>query len=351
MPILSQNQVKIVAMLSDQPRFKRLTGLKKASKVVAKRYEFLDHPHGARIARCCPQIRLRLASEITLEGIEIRYSFENVSWCRCRWCPMCMYAKSSKWMARFLKAFGSMEESPNDPKFIFMTLTVKNCKLSDLRSTVNYMNKAWKKMLARTDSPIEGFLRSLEITAQLHPDDKNSLYKVDDDLMVHPHFHAILAVPSNYFEKWYKNYHSFEKWRAVWKKALGCDYDPIVYVKKIKPSFKGEKAGDDSIMKAVAETFKYSIKPSEFVDFGEDSTDFLQGITEQTRYLRSVNVGGYFAKHISQKELDKIEDSLEFDEATSQLGELMQLDWLDSDRWKFSFPDRPAPLPGIILNY
>ncbi len=79
--------------------------------------------------------------------------------------------------------------------------------------------------------------------------------------------------------------------------------------------------------------------------------ELLKGITEETRYLRSVNVGGYFAKHISQKELDKIEDSLEFDEATSQVGELMQLDWLESERWKFSFPDRPAPPPGIIMNY
>ena len=348
MPILSRDEVKTVAMFSNEPRFKRLTGLKKASKVVAKRYDFLDHPHGARIARCSPQLRIRISSEFTLGGLEQRYSYENVHWCRCRWCPMCMYAKSQKWMAKFLKAFASKPRLADDPQFIFMTLTVKNCKLSDLRATVNQMSRAWKKMLARTDSPIEGFLRSLEITAQLNSDDKNSFYRFDGELMVHPHFHAILAVPSNYFERWYKNYHSFEKWRAVWKKALGCDYDPIIHVKKINSTSEN---GNNSMVKAVAETFKYCIKPAEFVDFGEDSTELLKGITDETRYLRSVNVGGYFAKHISQKELDKIEDSLQFDEATSQVGELMQLDWLESERWKFSFPNRPAPPPGIIMNY
>lgn len=347
-PILSQIQIKTVAMFSNQPRFKRLTGLKKAWKVVLKRYQFLEHPNAARVARCSPQLRLRVSQEIDLEGIELKYSYENVYWCRCRWCPMCMYAKSTKWMAKFLKAFATKPRLPDDPQFIFMTLTVKNCKLSDLRTTVTHMNTAWKKLVARADSPIEGFLRSLEITAQLNPHDKTKLHRVDGELMVHPHFHAILAVPSNYFEGWYKHYQSFEKWRAAWKKALGCDYDPIIHVKRINPSSNNS---NNSMVKAVAETFKYCIKPGEFVDFGEDSTDYLEGITEQTKYLRSVNVGGYFAKHISQNELDKIEDSLEFEEAISQVGELMQLDWLDSDRWKFSFPDRPPVPKSIILNY
>lgn len=348
MPILSQIEVKTVAMFSNQPRFKRLTGLKRASKVVAKRYDFLDHPHGVKIANCSPQLRIRTSNEFTFEGIETKFSYENVSWCRCRWCPMCMYAKSTKWMARFLKAFASKPRMPDDPQFIFMTLTVKNCKLSELRATVSHMNKAWKKLMARTDSPVEGFLRSLEITAQLSPNNKTKLHRVDGELMVHPHFHAILAVPSNYFDKWYKNYHSFEKWRSAWKKALGCDYDPIIHVKKIKPMTEDDSS---SMVKAVAETFKYCIKPAEFVDYDEDSTEYLEGITEQTKYLRSVNVGGYFAKHISQKELDKIEDTLDFEDASSQVGQLMQLDWLDSGRWQFSFPEKPPVPKGVIMNY
>ena len=346
MPILSHDEVKTVAMFSSQSKFKRLTALKQAWKVVKLRYEFLDHPNAAAMARCSPQLRLRVSGEL---GEEPTYSYEGVHWCRIRWCPVCMAAKSNKWMAKFLKAFASKPRLADDPQFIFITLTIKNCKLSDLRATVTHMNKAWKKMVARTDSPIEGFLRSLEITAQLNSDDKTKLHRIDGEIMVHPHFHAILAVPSNYFEGWYKNYHSFDKWRAVWKKALGCDYDPIIHVKRIKPSVS--ETGNNSMVKAVSETFKYCIKPAEFVDFGEDSTDYLEGITEQTKNLRAVNVGGYFAKHISQKELDKIDDTLEFEEAESQVGELMQLDWLDDrDRWQFSFPDRPVP-KGIIMNY
>jgi plasmid rolling circle replication initiator protein Rep len=346
MPILSHDEVKTVAMFSEQPRFKRLTALKKAAKVVQLRYQFLDHPNAARMAQCSPQLRLRVSGAF---AEELKYSYEGAHWCRCRWCPVCMYAKSNKWMAKFLKAFASKPRLADDPQFIFITLTVKNCKLSDLRATVTHMNKAWTKMNARTDSPIEGYLRSLEITAQLSRDDETKLHRVDDEIMVHPHFHAILAVPSNYFEKWYKNYHSFEKWRAVWKKALGCDYDPIIYVKKIKPTVL--ENGNNSMVKAVSETFKYCIKPSEFVDFGEDSTDYLKGITEQMDDLKAVTVGGYFKKHISQKELDKIDETLEFDEAESQVGQLMQLDWLDDrNRWQFSFPDKPAT-PGVTWNY
>jgi hypothetical protein len=211
------------------------------------------------------------------------------------------------------------------------------------------MNKAWTKMVRRTDSPIEGYLRSLEVTAQLSPDDKIKFHRIDEEIMVHPHFHAILAVPSNYFEKWYGNYHSFEKWRTIWKKALGCDYEPMVNVKKINPVVTPN--GNNSIVNAVAETFKYCVKPTQFVDFGEDSTDYLEGITEQMNDLKAVTVGGYFKKYISQSELDKIDDTLEFDEAESQVGELMVLDWLDDrNRWRFSFPDKPAT-SGITWNY
>jgi plasmid rolling circle replication initiator protein Rep len=350
MPILSHDEVKTVAMFSQQPKFRRLTALKKAAKVVQLRYKFLNHPNAAKMAQCSPQLRIRFTSEITWEGLETKQSYEGAHWCRVRWCPICMAAKESKWMAKFLKAFASKPRLADDPQFIFITLTVKNCKLSDLRATIAHINKAWTKMVRRTDSPIEGYLRSLEITAQLSPDDKSKFHRIDGEIMVHPHFHAILAVPSNYFEKWYKNYHSFEKWRAVWKKALGCDYDPIIYVKKINPVLT--ENGNNSLVKAVAETFKYCIKPTEFVDFGEDSTDYLQGITEQMQDLKAITIGGYFKKHISQEELDKIDDTLEFDEAEAQVGELMQLDWLDDrNRWQFSFPDRPAPRPGIIMNY
>ena len=350
MPILSHDEVKTVAMFSSQPKNKRLTSLKKQAKMVKLRYDFLDHPYGAQMAQCSPQLRVRLTTEHIPNGIEVKQSYEGVHWCRVRWCPVCMAAKENKWMAKFLKAFGSKPRLADDPQFIFMTLTVKNCKLLDLRATVTHMNKAWTKMNLRTDSPIEGYLRSLEITAQISRDDETKFHRIDDEIMVHPHFHAILAVPSNYFEGWYKNYHSFEKWRAVWKKALSCDYDPIIYVKRIKPVVT--ETGNNSMIKAVAETFKYCIKPAEFVDFGEDSTDYLRGITDQMHNLKAVTVGGYFKKYISQSELDKIDETLEFDEAEGQVGELMVMDWLDDrDRWQYSFPERPPVPKGIIANY
>lgn len=360
--MLSQHNT-ILGIFSSRPKFQRLTALKRACMPVVEKYATVGHPHAEKILNCSPQIKIRMTydhdAEMLGEDFSIKYSFENVNWCRCRYCPMCMHSKSTKWQAKFYKAFAKWEQTEDLPPFIFLTLTQKNCKLQDLRSTVGKMNKAWEKLNRRTDSPIDGYLRTFEVTAQLDESKKN-LLKVDGDLMVHPHFHAILAVPHNYFEDVRgssSKYHSYKKWQAVWKKSLNCDYDPMIWVNRIKSELRGE-VGDKnySIGKSVSEVFKYCVKPFELTEYGDDSTQLLLGISEQTKGLRSAYVGGLFSNYISQKELDKVEDTLEVEEAISQVGTLIQMDWDDSysrghGNWRLTLPEREVLSSTSIMNY
>lgn len=43
----------------------------------------------------------------------------------------------------------------------------------------------------------------------------------------HPHFHILLAVPTNYFSK---NYIKQSEWTDMWQRAMKLDYTPIVHV-------------------------------------------------------------------------------------------------------------------------
>ena len=74
-------------------------------------------------------------------------------------------------------------------------------------------------------------------------------------MRAHPHFHALLLVKPGYFSG--KNYIKQHEWVEMWQKALKADYMPSVNVKTVKAF------ADNQLDKAICETLKYSVKPSD----------------------------------------------------------------------------------------
>ena len=74
----------------------------------------------------------------------------------------------------------------------------------------------------------------------------------------------------------------------VQKKALRVNYEPSVYVKAVKPSKEGEK---DNLDKAICETLKYSVKPSDIAK-DDDKGEWLHEMTKQTLNMRFIATGG-----------------------------------------------------------
>ena len=74
----------------------------------------------------------------------------------------------------------------------------------------------------------------------------------------------------------------------MWQKALRVNYEPSVYVKAVKPSKEGEK---DNLDKAICETLKYSVKPSDIAK-DDDGGDWLHEMTKQTLNMRFIATGG-----------------------------------------------------------
>lgn len=221
------------------------------------------HKRGDRMAACAPI--LEFGEVVDPETGEAGFRLQQAYFCRIRFCPVCMWRRALQWTARMFQALPLIEAAYPKHRWLFVTLTVRNPSLAELRPTLKAMRYGWRKMTGYKDWPGVGAVRSLEVT------------KGQDD-NPHPHFHALVLVPRSYFTG--KKYLSQDKWVAMWKRAMQLDYDPSVNVKAIK-------AEDvDQLRGAILETLKYSVKPADLTN----SDDWLYAMTDALHGVRSVEV-------------------------------------------------------------
>jgi hypothetical protein len=224
------------------------------------------------------------------------------------------------WRAKAFKVLPRIFEAYPSARFIFLTLTVRNCPVTELRSTLAHMNKSWERLSKRKQFPAIGWLKAVEVTRVWDCYDgkkfvgrhgttwvedwekkfgaKLRLEPTDD---CHPHFHCLLMVQSNYFVG--RSYLSQEKWTELWQKSLRIDYTPIVNVKALK-SLTGANEG---MLEAVLETFKYSVKPSDFLrgTTPEQQASNQQLLVELTRQMfktKSIATGGLLKDYLKELE-------------------------------------------------
>ena len=217
----------------------------------------------------CSQI-LKFAP--TPDKLVLKHAF----FCRVRYCPVCQWRRSLLWRAVMFQQLPAIKEKYPSYRWVFLTLTVKNPPVTELRDTLKAMNSAWQRLsqTKRFKGAVKGFIRTTEVTRGK-----------DGDMMAHPHFHALLLVQSNYFTT---NYIKQNDWVEMWQKALRVDYAPSVNVKAVKPPKKGEK---DNLDKAICETLKYSVKPSDIAK-DDDGGEWLHEMTKQTLNMRFIATGG-----------------------------------------------------------
>jgi plasmid rolling circle replication initiator protein Rep len=210
---------------------------------------------------------------------ELKIRLRQARFCRVRHCPVCQWRRAMMWRARFFQAVPKIMNDYPLERWIFLTLTVKNCPVDELKVTLGQMNKAWERLSKRKQFPALGFIKSMEVTRSV-------------DGEAHPHFHCLMLVSRSYFSG--AKYISQELWTELWQKSLRVDYTPIVNVKSVKPQF----GKIYTISHALLETLKYTVKES---DLMHDAT-WLQQLTKQLHKTRAVSVGGIFKQYISEEE-------------------------------------------------
>jgi len=175
------------------------------------------------------------------------------------------------WQARFLTALPAIEQAYPTARWLFLTLTVRNCPITDLRSTIQWMNKAWHRLVQRPEfGPVLGWIRTTEVTK-------------GRDGGAHPHFHVLMMVRPSYFSS--KYYVTQARWTELWQECARLDYVPVVHVQAVKP--KSPISNDSPLRRAVSETLKYAVKPEDMMD-----REWLLELTKQVHRLRFIASGG-----------------------------------------------------------
>lgn len=254
--------------------------------------------YAERISDCSQW--LNYASQPNDNG-EIKLKLREARFCRVRHCPICQWRRSLMWRARLFKALPQITAKYPTARWIFVTLTVKNCEISELRSTLTKMNAAWKRMIGRKLWPALGFIKSLEITRGA-------------DGTAHPHFHCLLLVPAGYFSK---GYISQGDWASLWQSCLKVDYIPVLDVRAVKgkkdPLNATLEASNEALLKAICETLKYSVKPSDLLA----DPQWLDELIKQLQNTRSISIGGVLKEFFSEDDPeDLINGDIEEEENT-----------------------------------
>lgn len=262
--------------------------------------------YGKRILFCAPILEFGWC---VAEDGHLRLRLYHAPFCRVRHCPNCQWRRSMKWKARIYEALPKVEKEHPGYRWLFLTLTVRDPELSQLKDCLKMMRDSWRKMTGYKDYPAVGAIRGLEVTK-------------DANGNPHPHFHALLLVPPSYFGG--HNYVKHEKWVAMWRRALKADYDPQVNIQVIKPK-KGQSGDDAAIRAAVAEALKYSVKPDELAA----DPEWLYSMTDALHHVRMVEVYGVLKplfKDLEEEEGDLVHVGEDGEVTGNQGGEFFN--WL-----------------------
>ena len=277
--ISQDNYIENMHALQDEVTSK-FTPKKEQGEVLSKVYSMLDlEKRSERVSECGSFLEFRVSA--------VDAKLQHANFCKDRLCPMCNWRRSLKIFSQVSKVMDSMAGY----EFIFLTLTVKNCAAADLPKTVDVLLSGWRYLYHKNKefrSVIHGTFRSLEVTRNK----KDGTY--------HPHLHCILAVKPSYFKK---GYITQKRWSELWANACDLDYNPVVYVQKVKDTGKG-------ITGAVIEATKYSVKGSDLLDKYDlkKSAEAVRAFLSALSGRRLCGWTGVFSELRKQLALDDVED-------------------------------------------
>jgi plasmid rolling circle replication initiator protein Rep len=228
------------------------------------------HRYSERISFCSELLDFKLVPGDGAYALKL----SAARFCRVRHCPVCQWRRSLMWKAKAYKVLPQIVEAYPKHRWLFVTLTQRNCKITELRDVLTAMNKAFKRLTELKAFPAVGWLKSVEVTR-------------GKDGSAHPHFHCLLMVPSGYFGK---NYLKQSDWVDMWRQSLRLDYNPILDVQAVK---KGNQP-----MSLVPELLKYCVKESDLV---ADREWFLE-LTRQMHKMKGVVTGGVLKDYLKALE-------------------------------------------------
>ena len=245
------------------------------SDQIQSHYEGVYERYAERISQCSQLLDFRLVPGE--ESYHLKLSSTRL--CHVRTCQVCAWRRSLMYKARAFKALPAFIEDYPTTRYIFLTLTCRNCDIHDLRKSISHLNKSFARLTKLKLWPGIGYLKTVEVT------------RGRDKVSAHPHLHVLVALRSSYYAK---HYLKKKRWMDLWQKSLRVDYRPILDVQTIK--------AEKSPLGLLAELIKYQTKPNDLIF--ADKEWFLE-YTKQIHGTKAFALGGEFKKYF--KEMGKEE--------------------------------------------
>lgn len=276
--------------------------------------------YAARMGECSGILRFAWIEQ--RDTGELRLKLREARFCRVRYCPVCQWRRSLMWQARFYDSLPEIMAAFPKSRWLFLTLTVRNCEIAELGETLTAMNAGWQRLLKRDEfRPVQGWVRTTEVTR-------------GKDGSAHPHFHALLMVPPSMLSG--NHYVRQARWVELWRACMRLDYSPSVDVRVVKSRPKKGQTTETqqqdvahALRGATAEVLKYSTKPA---DMTADAGWFLE-LTRQTHKRRFVATGGALKNILKiDKETDAALAMTDGPGEGSEDGSRVAFDWRTSER-------------------
>lgn len=220
------------------------------------------------------------------------------NFCRERLCSVCAWRRQSKFLATTEPALRKIDtETAGKTKYVFLTLTMKNCTGAVLDSAITQMLKAWDRIYKRKpfSTHCRGAIRNLEVTYS------------KSEKTYHPHLHILALMDNVYFRK--GNYIETGELAMMWKHALDVDYTPVVHMECIKSSCGNE----NPVLSASLEVMKYSLKTTDYAI----SPRVTETLMLALKGRRLISFSGIIAQARKELKFSDIEDSSLTDDITA----------------------------------
>lgn len=260
---------------------------------------------GQRMSHCAQRLGLRWLPE-ELEGSGLK--LEAAHLCRARLCPFCEWRRTKAWRRRLIQGLGRFHAEHPTHKAIFLTLTVRNCELSDLREQIAELHRGFSRMVKCDFWPTPYYFRRTEVTISrldlagnrvptLPPNTQTPVLGAPaaslgpGRLMAHPHLHVLLLVPASYFGK---RYVKQLEWQRQWQMACRLDYAPVVDIRRASAK-GGSDDPEDVDVAASCEAAKYAAKATDLLKLGSA----LPVLHEQIKGVRLVGVSKRLQPYVS----------------------------------------------------
>ncbi len=252
----------------------------------------------------------------------------SAQFCRDRMCPACQKRRSLVMFHQVKDVCLSLQSEYKSTAYLLLTLTVPNVPEDKLKAEIALMNKAWSSLSKKVEfkKSIWGWFKALEVTYNQNAN------------TYHPHFHILLAVPSEYFKG--KRYINQARWLELWQIATKNKKINQVDVRRVKPNPK--RKNSTAIESAAAEVGKYATKPSNYITKVSDdeykaNKKVVRDLAVNLKGKRLTAFGGRMKEHYIKLQLADIEsDEVDLINVSGQ-DDLIDAVMVQMYRWNVGF--------------